>query len=73
VSEESQFLRPIEIARLLGVTPSRTYQLIATGVIPATRIGGALRIPRAAWNAWLDRRTEEALASVQEGQTAAEG
>jgi len=59
-----EFLRPAEIAPQLGVTTSRVYQLIAAGEIPVTRVGNALRIPRAAWEEWLARRSSEALTSV---------
>ena len=48
VNEEKQFLKPPEISPLLGVSLSRVYQLIATGVVPSVRIGGSLRIPRCA-------------------------
>lgn len=65
MSDEQQFLRPVDVASALGVSVSRVYQLLAAGSIPATRVGGALRIPRAAWDAWLRRTSEEALASLK--------
>lgn len=66
MSEERQFMRPADVALLLGVTAGRVYQLIAAGAIPATRVGGALRVPRAAWERWLKERTDEALAGGRE-------
>lgn len=63
MSESRKFLRPSQLAPQLGVTTSRVYQLIAAGEIPVVRVGGALRIPRAAWETWLARRSEEALRS----------
>lgn len=65
MSGNAEFLRPAEVAPLLGVTTGRVYQLIAEGLIPATRVGGALRIPRAAWELWLKRISEEALSGVK--------
>lgn len=62
---EREVLRPSEIASLLGVTSGRVYQLIADGVIPATRIGRALRIPRAAWEAWLLAQRRQAVAQAR--------
>lgn len=59
-----EFLKPPEVAPMLGVTPSRVYQLIAAGEIPATRIGGSLRIPRRAWERWLDEHAEKASAAL---------
>jgi excisionase family DNA binding protein len=64
MSTSEQLLRPAQIAPLLGVSTSRVYQLIAAGVIPATRVGGALRIPCAAWERWLATQSERALASL---------
>jgi excisionase family DNA binding protein len=59
-----EFLRPSELAPLLGVGPSRVYQLIRAGLIPATRVGGAIRIPRTAWEAWVREKGEEAISSL---------
>ena len=60
MSGEKEMLRASDVAPMLGVTTGRVYQLIAAGILPATRIGGAIRIPRAAWEAWL--RDQGALA-----------
>lgn len=71
MSKPKEFLRPVLVASLLGVTRSRVYQLIAAGEVPAVRVGGALRVPRTAWEAWLRDRSREALARVRRGQHAA--
>jgi len=68
MSSGKEMLRPAEIGPLLGVTTGRVYQLIAAGEIPAIRVGGALRIPRAAWEVWLRRHSKEALESVNRGR-----
>ena len=60
-----EFLKPIDLATQLGVTPSRIYQLIRAGRIPAARIAGAIRIPRATWEEWVRRKGEEAIADVK--------
>ena len=62
MNDSQQFLRPLDIAPLLGVSTSRVYQLIAAGEIPATKVGGSIRIPRDAWQEWLRDRAAEALA-----------
>jgi len=54
-----------DVASQLGVTTGRIYQLIAAGVIPAIRLGNAIRIPRAAWEEWLRGRNEDAMASFK--------
>jgi excisionase family DNA binding protein len=66
VSHELEMLRPSDIAERLGVTSSRVRQLIAAGEIPIVRVGGAIRIPRVAWERWLEGKSEEALASLRE-------
>jgi excisionase family DNA binding protein len=65
MEQKSEMLRPRELAALLGVSRSRIYQLIAAGEIPLVRIGGAIRIPRPAWDEWLVRKKRTALASLR--------
>ncbi len=60
-----QFLRPADIAPLIGVCRSRVYQLIADGTVPSIRVGAVILIPVDAWTAWLKARSDEALASVR--------
>ena len=62
-----EMLRPADIGPQLGVTTGRVYQLIAAGVLPAVRVGRSLRIPRAAWEKWLARQADRALASTRRG------
>ena len=61
---DKAFLSPGEVSVLLGVTRARVYQLISAGQIPAVRFGGAIRIPRLAWERWLQQRADQALAAV---------
>ncbi len=72
MSKSRQLLRVADIAPQLGVTSGRVYQLISAGEIPAIRVGNAVRVPAAAWEAWLRSRNEAALASVREGVTASD-
>jgi excisionase family DNA binding protein len=62
-------LRARDVAAQLGVTSNRVYQLIAAGVIPATRINRSLFVPRAAWDAWLRQRVRDALANADRAVT----
>ena len=64
VKDAQVFLRPREVAALLGVTREHVYRLIQAREVPATRIGGAIRIPRGAWEQWLAAKAEEALRST---------
>ena len=65
MEEKERLLRPADVAPLLGVTTGRVYQLIAAGQLPAVRIGGAIRIPRAAWDEWLTTQRERAMNAVR--------
>lgn len=61
----TEFLRPAEVAPLLGITTGRLYQLIAAGEVPAVKVGGAIRIPRQAWEQWLAEQRDRALEAVR--------
>ncbi len=63
-----ELLRPADLAPMLGVTPARVYQLIASGELPGVRIGGALRVPREAWEKWLAEANTRAMASLKTGE-----
>ena len=57
------FLRVRDMATLLSVSPSRVYQLLADGEIPVSKIGGAYRVPKDAWDSWVSQKSAEALAA----------
>lgn len=65
MTSAKHFLRPADVAPALGVTTGRVYQLIAAGEIPATKVGGSIRIPRDAWDEWLSKHRAAALAAVR--------
>ena len=68
MGDQRELLRAADVAPLLGVTSGRVYQLIAAGVIPACRVGNAVRIPRAAWEAWLRDHSERAISAARRGE-----
>lgn len=37
--------RPREAAKAMGVSVSRMYQLINSGVVPSVRLGNTIRVP----------------------------
>lgn len=61
---EKPFFSPSEIAGLLGIGRGRVYQMIRAGEIPATRVAGAIRIPREAWERWVREKVGEALSAL---------
>ena len=54
-----------EVGEMIERTPTRVRQLVAAGELPAVRVGGRIRVPRAAFDAWLARQNEAALAAVR--------
>lgn len=55
-------LRAEEVARLLGIGRSKTYELIASGELPSLRIGRLVRVPRHALDRWIADHTEQRAA-----------
>ena len=62
--EQQELMRVAEVAKQLGVSDSRLYQLIAQGAVPCVRIGRSIRIPREAWRRWIAGHTDTALGLV---------
>jgi len=65
MAHNREFLRPADLAPMLGVSVGRIYQMIAERELPAVRVGGAIRIPRDAWDRWIQDRSIRALQSVR--------
>ena len=47
-------LRPSEVGELTGMGKSKTYELIAAGVIPSVRIGKSVRVPADRLRQWVE-------------------
>lgn len=65
VEASTPFLSIPEVAALLGLSPGRTYGLASEGAIPIVRYGRRVRVPRAAFDEWLARQSETALATLR--------
>jgi excisionase family DNA binding protein len=50
-----QFLRPAEAAELAGLSTRAIYRAIERGELRAARLCSRLRIPRAEFDAWVER------------------
>ncbi|MHB1417241.1 MAG: helix-turn-helix domain-containing protein [Chloroflexota bacterium] len=61
-----ELLHVSDVAKRLGLRRSRVYQLVAAGVVPSVRIGGSIRIPARAFEAWVERCNEKALSTCQQ-------
>lgn len=62
MNEIPLLLKPDEAARLLGVSRTKVYTLIGRRDIPSIRMGGSIRVPREALEAWVRANTEAAPA-----------
>jgi excisionase family DNA binding protein len=60
----SDFMTVAEVAPRINRSLSGTYLLAKRGDIPAVKIGGSVRIPRAAFEAWLEAQAISALAGT---------
>ena len=50
-------LRAAEVAAALGCSRAKTYDLMASGVLPTVRFGRAVRVPARALEEWIGRHT----------------
>jgi excisionase family DNA binding protein len=57
-------LRPAEAADAIGVSRSKTYELIAAGELPSVKVGGCVRVPLDALRQWIDRQLAERTATA---------
>jgi excisionase family DNA binding protein len=53
---ERLLLRPAEAGEVLGISRSKTYELIASGVIPSIRIGRGRLVPADALRGWVNKQ-----------------
>ena len=65
---EHLLLRPTEVAEVIGLSRSATYQLLSRGELPFVRIGNSVRVPVDALRAWVARQTNVAIRSDRNPQ-----
>jgi excisionase family DNA binding protein len=46
-----------EVARLLGIGRTKTFQLMASGELPMIRLGRCVRVPVVALQSWIAAQT----------------
>ena len=56
---ERIFYRITEVSELIGCSRTKAYELVSSGVIPSTRIGSLLRVPRSALEAFIERAANQ--------------
>jgi excisionase family DNA binding protein len=60
LEDDLVLLRGVEVARVLGVSRSKVYQMMSDGTLPVLRIGRAVRVPKRALAKWVDHNTTSA-------------
>jgi excisionase family DNA binding protein len=58
---ERLMLRVTEAADAIGVSRAKAYELIAAGELPSVRLGGSVRVPVVALQAWIERKLAAAV------------
>jgi excisionase family DNA binding protein len=53
----AMLLRPEETARLLGISRSNAYGMLASGELPSIRLGRSIRVPRDALFRYIESNT----------------
>jgi prophage regulatory protein len=62
---EKLLLTAREVAEMLGLGRTKTYELIAGGQIPSVRVGGCVRVPVEGLKEWLRERVSGTRADPQ--------
>jgi excisionase family DNA binding protein len=52
-AREKEWLSLKDVQRTLGIGKTKAYELVATGELPAVRIGRCIRVNRAELEGWL--------------------
>ncbi len=53
---QREFLKVPEVAKELRIARSRAYELVASGTIPAVKIGRSVRVSRRDLERWLEEQ-----------------
>ncbi len=53
---QHEYLKVPEVAQVLRIARSRAYELVASGTIPALRIGRSVRVNRKELERWLEEQ-----------------
>jgi excisionase family DNA binding protein len=58
MDEQHEYLKVMEVARIIRVARSRAYELVAQGEIPSIRIGRSVRVNRRELDRWLEEQRQ---------------
>jgi prophage regulatory protein len=65
VRMEKLLLKPTEVAEIIGLGRSKTYELIAKGSVPSVRIGKCVRVPVDGLREWVRLQTVNNVAESE--------
>jgi excisionase family DNA binding protein len=54
---QKRLIRPAVAFNLLDIGHTKGYGLVKSGILPTVRLGGSIRIPLAALEAWIEHNT----------------
>ncbi len=59
-------MRVPEVAKVLGLSRQRVYEMISSGALPHTRVSSrSIRVPRLALEAWLEVHAERSIDALR--------
>ncbi len=66
MQDSNYFLTANEVAKMMGLSRARINQLLAENALPYVLVGGVRRVPKEAWERWLQERVDAALAVTKQ-------
>jgi len=63
-TQQHEYLKVPEVAKVLRIARSRAYELVADGEIPAVRIGRSVRVNRKELDRWLGEQRQPSLKRI---------
>lgn len=58
-SDSRLLYRPVEVAKMLGLSRSQIYHLVNTGQLPALQLESAIMIPRDSVTNWINSKLQQ--------------
>lgn len=57
--EDKLLIRPVDVAKMLGLGRSKVYEMLAKGELPVVRIGTSVRVSCEALVEWVRSQTKQ--------------
>lgn len=56
-----------QVAKILGISDAKAYQMARNGDLPTIKMGKSIRIPRSRFKEWLDKQSQGGTGSESSG------